>query len=224
MKTIIAMVNFKGGVGKSLHSSMLQSALENSVVVNMDLQDAEKINAGKTVNVMQYINDGEKISDIIDIVMEENDIIILDTPGSLSNELVEIIDRIDYFIVPFQDDEGVIDYTVDTLEAIFNSDFFDSKKEVMLLLNSYVESDDIKTAFQLINNEIEKRPNISKYTNFVQADFKFSRAIKTIKSSKKTIKELMKHNYIAYRIVDKNFETLHNKIKDFIKYTPKERI
>lgn len=217
-KKVIAITNFKGGVGKSTHASMLQTVLNNSVVVNLDDQNAERVNAGKTINVLDYLEEAGTITNILDIVLEENDIAILDTPGSLTNELAELINRIDYFIVPFKDDYNDIIYTVDTLETIFTSGVIASKSKpkVLLILNAF--TDDPEEGIDDLIDEMKKRDNLIESIEYDITQFKFSKAIKTIKKRKKSIKELMKENYLAYRIVDKNFEILHSKIKKFINY------
>lgn len=217
-KKIIAIANFKGGVGKSTHASMLQTVMKNSIVVNLDEQNAERINAGKTVNVLDYLEEAGSISNILDIVLEESDIVILDTPGSLTNEFAEVINRVDYFIVPFRDDLNDIIYTVDTLDTIFTSGVIDRKEksEVLLLLNGY--TDEPQEAINEILEEMKTRNGLIEAINFSFTTFKYSKAIKTIKKTKKNIKELMKENYLAYRIVDKNFEELHSDIKNFIAY------
>lgn len=217
-KKVIAITNFKGGVGKSTHASMLQTVLNNSVVVNLDDQNAERVNAGKTINVLDYLEEAGTITNILDIVLEENDIAILDTPGSLTNELAELINRIDYFIVPFKDDYNDIIYTVDTLETIFTSGVIESKSKpkVLLILNAF--TDDPEEGIDDLIDEMKKRDNLIESIEYDITKFKFSKAIKTIKKRKKSIKELMKENYLAYRIVDKNFEILHSKIKKFINY------
>lgn len=217
-KKIIAIVNFKGGVGKSTHASMLQTVLDSSIVVNLDEQNAERVNAGKTVNVLDYLEEAGNINNILDIVLEESNIAILDTPGSLTNEFAEVVSRVDYFIVPFRDDYNDIIFTVDTLETLFTSGVVDTsqKPKVLMILNAY--TDEPELAIEELEEELSTRNGLAEVIDYKFTKFKYSKAIKTIKKKKKTIKELMKENYLAYRIVDKNFEELHKKIKKFIKY------
>lgn len=56
MKNVIAVVNFKGGVGKSTIANLLD--LPNKLIINLDLaQDAKTINTSQTENFYQLKED-----------------------------------------------------------------------------------------------------------------------------------------------------------------------
>jgi flavin-binding protein dodecin len=96
---VIAIVNFKGGVGKSTIANVLD--LEDKVIINLDVaQDGKKINTDETYNFAELKELGiDSIEEAIEGAIEggkKN--IILDTPGEIG-EFIEALPLIDYFIV-----------------------------------------------------------------------------------------------------------------------------
>lgn len=217
-KKIMAFVNFKGGVGKSLHASIFQTYLDKSIILNLDNQDAKKINVGDTINVLTFMDElNTTTEEVLDISLEQYDNIIIDTAGKeLTEELLEIIEYIDYFIVPFQEDTGVIDYTVDTMDTLFNSGVFEDKKDVIFLLNMYKKEEERKEYTEILMEEISKREGLLENINVNHVAFKHSDAIKTIKRKNKTIEELKKESFVAYRVVENNFKRLHSELKEYM--------
>ncbi len=212
----IAIVNFKGGVGKSTLSSIIQTNIENSVVFNIDTQDAEKVNPGNTINVLNYMNDeNAKIDEIYDVVKEQFNTIIIDAPGELNHELVFLLDKIDCYIVPFLDEQRVINTTIDTLKALFTDGVTLKKQNVLLVHNSFTSDDNPQAAAEIINDVLSDE-NITKNIEFKSTIFEYSKAVKTMTKNKKSIAELKGENFVAYRIIDNRVQKLMSHIKEFL--------
>lgn len=213
----IAIVNFKGGVGKSTLASIIQTNLTNSVVFNIDNQDAEKVNPGSTINVLNYLTDeNATIDEIYKIVSQEFNTVIIDAPGELNQELIYLFDKIDCFIVPFFDEQRVINTTIDTLKALFCDGIFNKKQNILLVHNSFTSDDNPNAANEIIN-EVTSDPQVIKHLEFKVAFFEYSKAIKTMTKTKKSILELKNENFIAYRIIDNRINKLMNQINNFLK-------
>jgi len=216
MSKIIAVVNFKGGVGKSTLASIIQTNIENSVVFNIDNQDAEKVNPGDTINVLDYIeNENASIEELLRVTEEDYDVVIVDAPGELNEYFVQLLDRIDCFIIPFMDEERVINTTKDTMKALFNGDVFDKKQNVLLIHNSFTKDDNKNTADEIIS-EVLKDDDVIKDIEFQKTIFEYSKAIKKMTKEKKSISKLKEDNYVAYRIIDKRVKKLMSQITNFI--------
>jgi len=218
----LALVNFKGGVGKSTLASIIQTNLENSVVFNIDNQDAERVNPGETINVLNYMEEeNASIDELYSIVNQEFDTIIVDAPGELNEHLIELYDKIDYFIIPFLDERRVIGTTIDTISSLFNSDMASTKKNVLLVHNELMK-DDNKDQGRLIKEEIFKDKELRKILNLNTTIFEYTKAVKSMTRTRKSIQELKKENFIAYRIVDNRVKKFMKEIKEFIGHSNNE--
>ena len=166
MSKVIAIVNFKGGVGKSTIANLLD--LPNKLILNLDLaQDAKSINTSQTENFYQLKEEFgiESLEEAIEGAFEagiEN--IVLDTPGSL-DEFMEILDKVDYFIIPFTTGERSIDATLNTIEIInslLNEMSENRKDKWIVILNKYVLEDQIKdldiAVKEIIKNPVKATP------------------------------------------------------------------
>jgi len=212
----LALVNFKGGVGKSTLASIIQTNLENSVVFNIDNQDAERVNPGTTINVLNYMDEeNATIEELYEVAKQEFEIVIIDAPGELNENLVALYDEIDYFIVPFLDENRVVGTTIDTIRSLFHIDITDKKQKVLLIHNELMKEDD-KNRGEYIISEVKKDPDFLKDTIFETTVFEYSKAIKSMTRTKKSIHQLKKENFIAYRIIDNRVNKLMKDIKFFI--------
>lgn len=212
----LALVNFKGGVGKSTLASIIQTNLDNSVVFNIDNQDAERVNPGTTINVLNYMDEeNATIEELYEIAKQEFEIVIIDAPGELNENLVALYDEIDYFIVPFLDEHRVVSTTIDTIRSLFHIDITNKKQKVLLIHNELMKEDD-KNRGKYIISEVKKDLDFLKDTIFETTVFEYSKAIKSMTRTKKSIHQLKKENFIAYRIVDNRVNKLMKDIKFFI--------
>lgn len=216
MGKVIAVVNFKGGVGKSTIASILQTNIESSIVFNIDNQDAEKVNPGNTINVLNYLEEeNATIEEIFNVVNQEFSTVLIDAPGELNEHLIQLLDKVDCFIIPFMDEQRVINTTKDTIKALFDKDISVTPQNVLLIHNSFTNDDDKDVSKEIIE-EVKSDDNLSKEVMFDYAIFEHSKAIKSMTKKKKSISDLKKENFVAYKIIDNRVNKLMNKINSFI--------
>jgi len=213
---IIAIVNFKGGVGKSTIANLID--IKDSIILNIDnTQDAKKINSIETYNYIDLLNE-YGISSLEEIILGAKEsgkkTIIIDTPGEINDIFLDILPEIDFFIVPFtigdRSEEATIS-TIQTLNTILD-DNENRKDKWCLVLNKYLLEDHLKE-LDLVFEESKK---ILGDRLVCKSSLKQSLVIPTIEKKKKTINELIKDNAIAYGAFKAKVKNLNKEIKSHI--------
>ena len=213
---IIAIVNFKGGVGKSTIANLID--IKDSIILNIDnTQDAKKINSIETYNYIDLLNE-YGISSLEEIILGAKEsgkkTIIIDTPGEINEIFLDILPEIDFFIVPFtigdRSEEATIS-TIQTLNTILD-DNENRKDKWCLVLNKYLLEDHLKE-LDLVFKESKK---ILGDRLVCKSSLKQSLVIPTIEKKKKTINELIKDNAIAYGAFKAKVKNLNKEIKSHI--------
>ena len=213
---IIAIVNFKGGVGKSTIANLID--IKDSIILNIDnTQDAKKINSIETYNYIDLLNE-YGISSLEEIILGAKEsgkkTIIIDTPGEINEIFLDILPEIDFFIVPFtigdRSEEATIS-TIQTLNTILD-DYENRKDKWCLVLNKYLLEEHLKE-LDLVFKESKK---ILGDRLVCKSSLKQSLVIPTIEKKKKTINELIKDNAIAYGAFKAKVKNLNKEIKSHI--------
>jgi len=162
---IIAVVNFKGGVGKSTIAMLMREYLPDSLIVNLDYQEAEKINPEnstcdfpvlkaqeESLTLDEYIETMTTPSDDKDIPYYKN--IILDTQGAEFNEDFDsVLDKITHFIVPMTPGKRSFEKTKMTIETLL--DFVNPNAKWCVVVNNYVDDKQFLEEKERIEKEIK---------------------------------------------------------------------
>lgn len=219
-KTIL-IFNNKGGVGKSTITAILASSFSAAVCFNISLgQPSEDINSAPTFDLINLINEDESTTalETLNFLQEDEDIdyVFIDTPGELTEEFVEIINEVDYFIIPFVGGRRDMQDTIKGINAVFDSGIIDSNKSnICLIHNKYTEEPKViatcteyEKEINLLNLDHELNISFSKLSN--------SKTITTMEEKSKSIQELESTNKLAYRVFRKRVDSLVTDVKKFI--------
>lgn len=233
LATLTLVANLKGGVGKSTISSILASKLDrkenvSACVFNMaKAQSAESINEVETIDysALLAIDSTITVSEAIADLMEQYDYVFIDSAGGISDELVEIINYINYFIIPFDRGQRVFEDTITYLESIFISGIIDSQEphNICLVHNKFkynrnryktqeLQLQELKDKYFNRINEIAEENDVKfnlKFTSLSNSD-----VVETMEEKKVSIDTLAGTNGAAYRIFNKKTNTLLDDVLD----------
>jgi hypothetical protein len=134
----------------------------------------------------------------------------------LSEELIEIISYIDYFIVPFDRGKRVFEDTITYLKSIFTSGIIEDKEEhnICLIFNKYNNKADVDEVKDKYINEL----NLIALENSIKFNIGFSKlsnsdVVETMEDKKASIDTLSATNAVAYRIFNKKIDDLYLDVK-----------
>lgn len=214
---IIAGISMKGGCGKSTIINALGSYLQESVVIfNLDLaQEAGDINSCPTLDYAKFIGQAS-VKEVMDELSLKYRYILIDTPGEISEEFLQIVDRVNHFIVPFNSGKRAREATVNTIDSYFGEgSFLSGTYRVYFLLNQYtgeLRRDKAKEEFERAREKITLSDNIKIVARL--GALKHSDAIFTMEEQGRSIDELSVENQLAYRVAQNNINKICMSIEE----------
>ncbi|MDD4969851.1 MAG: ParA family protein [Paludibacter sp.] len=216
--TIVVTLSFKGGVGKSTISDALGFYLDDTIVLNSDLgQPASKINACPTVDYADVMNE-KTIIELIEELSQEYRYIIVDTPGELNSDVLEVLKITNKLIIPMTIGARAIEATTSTLMTFFgDGSDLEGKYDVYFFFNNCTDRqkraeaiDDFKKAYSSFQPKkgLELRAKLGAFDS--------SKAISTAENTGKSIFQLDRENRSAYKTVTKKLTSLCAQIEEHL--------
>lgn len=225
---LVAFMNFKGGVGKSSFASMLASIFSDSfnkktIILNIALgQPAEDVNEAETIDFADLLAEDDTItpSMVIGEIIEDYDYIFLDTPGELSDELIDVMNYIDYFVVPFERGKRVYIDTMICLDAVFGTNGIektDHVHNIFFIYNKYGSKDPVEALqsdYEKGLNELEVLEGVT--FNVGHSSLSRSDAIATMEESQASVDTLSSKNRAAYKVVRRKVINVANDLVSYL--------
>jgi cellulose biosynthesis protein BcsQ len=214
---IIALVNFKGGVGKSTIAMLLQEYLPDSVIVNIDYQEAENINPDETTIDFQVLKEQEEgltLKEFIEAVTDPNDKdtgsyfknVIIDTQGTEFNEDFDsILKDVTHFVIPMTPGKRTRDKTKMTIETLLDFGANPNAKWC-IIINKYIDDKQLEEEIEYINKEIKP---ILKDKLVCISDLKYSKMVSRMENNKMDLKKLSLKEKAQVKVFKKRVEQLN---------------
>jgi cellulose biosynthesis protein BcsQ len=232
---VVMLFMFKGGVGKSALSHIINENLSKfkSVLLNLDLpRDVKEYTSLEAINFSDFLEDEPDMSpsELIDELKAVCNYVVVDTPGEVSAAYtIDAIKSVDLFVMPFGLDKEEKDMIITTLNTTLLSDLelYPPERTLNLLfvLNNYRDDSDIQEAKEFmkkVQNEIDERDSICSKVNVTFTYLKYSKAIITMKKTRKSISDLSSEHFIAYRLAKKRIKQFTKDVKMSIKLAKEE--
>lgn len=215
---IVVALSFKGGVGKSTISDIFGFYLDDTVILNLDIgQPAAKINACPTVDYADVMNEKSVVNTIEDLLQEYR-YIIVDTPGELNSDVLEVLRIANKLIIPMTIAARSIEATKSTLMTFFgDGSDLEGKYDVYFFFNNCTDRhkraeaiDNFKDAYAAFKPKggLELRAKLGAFDS--------SNAISTAENTGKSIFQLDQENRTAYKTVTKKITALCAQIEDHL--------
>lgn len=231
---VITTLMFKGGVGKSNISRIINASLaqNRSVLLNIDIsRDVKKYTDFEAINFVEVLNDEPDIdvAGYIDTLKQSAEYIVIDTPGEIGNaEMLSAISKTDLFIMPFGTDPEESDVLITTLTNTLLTDegYYPKGREIDILfvLNNYQEAKELQDAKEVLSrvmDVIEQTDHLE--VNIYFTHLKYSKAIKTMNRTKKSITQLSVENFVAYRVAKERSLQFMKDVKNTIQEIKERR-
>ena len=232
---VIMMLMFKGGIGKSALAHIINENLsaKGSLILNLDMaRDIKEYTSLEAINFTDFLEDEPdmKSSELIDYLRKASNYITIDTPGEISNqETIDALGAVDLFVLPFGIDKEEQDMIITTLNTTLLSDLelypSDRTLNLLFVLNNYKDDSDLEVAKEFMNSvydTIDNRDCACPKVNVTFTYLKYSKAIRTMKKTRKSMNELSADNRVAYLVAKKRIKTFFKEVKKAIKLAKEE--
>jgi cellulose biosynthesis protein BcsQ len=227
---VIMLYMFKGGVGKSALAHIINENLSKyrSVLLNLDLpRNVKEYTSLEAINFSDMLEDEPDMTplELIDELKAISNYVVVDTPGEVSEAYtLNALAAVDLFVMPFGIDKEEQDMIITTLNTTLLSDLelYPSSRTLNLLfvLNNYKDETDIEEAerfMERVREEIDDRDSKCAKVNVTFTYLKYSKAIRTMKKTRKSMADLGSENLVAYRIAKKRIKQFTKDVKKSIK-------
>jgi MinD-like ATPase involved in chromosome partitioning or flagellar assembly len=214
-KKVIAAINVKGGVGKSSILNITAPKANKSVILNIDFgAAAENVNSATTIDYAKIREDENlELNEVLDLAIEGYDNIFIDTPGDISSDFIDIIARVDHFILPFKPGKRTGDGTMETFHALFASGLVEGEHKLVVILNEYADDDEKERELASIMQAIEKVQLPKELSlDISYTSLKATKVMRTMENNAESIEQLSARSKIAYSSAYKRFNELSNDI------------